>query len=88
MKTTAQINIERLSKDDRARLEGMRLALHQIRADVEGMRQRYEGGLHTQLDRLELELLDAIHAADFVLGDSLELLSGPAKLEPIVKSSV
>ena len=88
MKTTAQINIEKLTKIDRAILEEERLDLFRVRDSVRFLLHAYEGKLHTKLDRLELELADAIRAIDEVLGDRLELLQESDKLTSIVKSSV
>jgi hypothetical protein len=67
MKTPQQINIEKLTKIDKSILQGIRLQLLDQRDAVRFLLGAYEGSLHTQLDRLELGLNDAIEAVDEIL---------------------
>jgi len=67
MKTVGQINIERLTKLDRSLLEEIRSTLYELRDSTRFLLNAYEGPLHTKMDRLELELADAIAAIDEIL---------------------
>jgi hypothetical protein len=69
MKTTRQINIERLTKEDRTALLavlGTCLVQTQI---IHDRATRYEGRIATGLDRVQLELGDACESLRSLLGE-------------------
>lgn len=90
MKSVKQINIEKLTRDDRTAL---RAALCNCVAQARTIGDRalnYEGRIATKLDLIELQLVDACEALREFLGEPAELdrLSEPDNLNPIVKLSV
>jgi hypothetical protein len=90
MKSVKQINIERLTKDDRTALAA---ALYTCLAQTRIIGDRalnYEGKIATELDLIELQLNEACESLRSFLGvvDDLDPLSKTAKLKPIVKLSV
>jgi hypothetical protein len=89
LKTIAQINIERLSREDRiALLAILRAGIHQAGL-LHSIGLSYEGPTHTALDRAELELRESMESLRRLLGEKqVELLLEPDNLNPIVKSSV
>jgi hypothetical protein len=90
MKTVKQINIERLTRDDRTALRAV-LCNCVAQARIIGDRAlNYEGRIATKLDLIELQLADACEGLRLFLGEPAELdrLSGSDNLNPIVKSSV
>jgi hypothetical protein len=69
MKTIGQINIERLTKKDRAALLAvLRTCLVQARI-VHDRGTLYEGKIATALDRVQLELGDACESLRRLLGE-------------------
>jgi hypothetical protein len=89
MKTSAQINIERLSKDDRTALWHALHDIEHVRRLIHDRALNYEGRLHTALDRIELELSEPCDRLASLLGQKqLELLSESVNLNSTIKSSV
>ncbi|MBV9273809.1 MAG: hypothetical protein JO333_07935 [Verrucomicrobia bacterium] len=89
MKTIGQINIERLTKEDRAALLAvLRTCLVQARI-VHDRGALYEGKIATTLDRVRLELGDACESLRRLLGErQLYLLLDSDDSNTVVKSPV
>lgn len=66
MTANSMINIERLTLEERAELEEMIPKLCKIQNRIEQIRDRFEGKLHTRLDKVWLDLDDAIEAIELV----------------------
>lgn len=66
MTANSRINIERLTIKDRVELEGIAFELWALAKSVEKLRDRFQGKLHTRLDKVRLGLDDAIEAIELV----------------------
>ena len=81
MKTSAQINIERLTKRDVEHLASTLANLGNELATIHSIAGRYEGRWHTRLDRVACELRDCVATLGSIVGDrAIDTLSESGSL--------